>query len=150
MLQHKCRVFALKISSMYGNPELLVSLAERLWNRGAQSHSRSFCDFCFPDFSSHLWTPNVYRNAALAVQTQQQGCSKLFRPPTTSDCGYRCTNAEATTGSGSHARAVWCATLAKQSSSPGLGKKSVAQPGHIQGTSRSHPGHIQVTSRSCK
>ena len=63
--------FTLKISSCTVT-QPLVSLAERSWNQGSRSHSRSLCDFCFPDCCSHLWTPNVHSNAALAVQRKKK------------------------------------------------------------------------------
>ena len=42
------------------------------------SRATSFHIFTFPDFSSHLWTPNFHRNAALAVQTQKKVVRNCF------------------------------------------------------------------------
>ena len=36
--------------------------------------------FSFPDFSSHLWTPNFDRNATMAVQTQKKVVQKSVPP----------------------------------------------------------------------
>ena len=57
------------------NHNLALKGAARANHHIVSTHT--FSHFSFPDFSSHPWTPNFHRNAALVGQTQTRLFKKL-------------------------------------------------------------------------
>ena len=56
------------------NHNLALKGAARANHHIVSTHT--FSHFSFPDFSSHPWTPNFHRNAALVGQTQKKVVQK--------------------------------------------------------------------------